>query len=336
MSRSGILSGLAWCVDRNITVAAWPQEETVATVLSEVHQGGCPSFNMSTALKRLDAPFPVGAAGVLGKDADGHFLRNACVDLGIDCSQVELREGQTTSYVVVVTSKETGKRTFFSTAGSNAIETPDDIDFTKSNARIAHIGLPGFHDTLDKPWAGDASGWIAILKKARAAGVKTNLEMASFDAAVIKSVVTPMLPLLDSLIINDFEAAALTGLRTVENGKTDVAQCRKALASLLQSHPNLEFAVVHFPLGAIAALRGGEVIDQPSVNVPKSEIVGSNGAGDCFAAGVLIGHHEGWSMKQGMKLGHAAAATSLRSAGTTTSVLPWKDCLALADQWGWR
>lgn len=336
MSRSGILCGLAWCVDRNITIPTWPVEETVSTVLSEVHQGGCPSFNMSTALQRLGAPFPVSAAGVLGKDADGQFLRQSCVDLGIDCSQVELREGLQTSYVVVVTTKDTGKRTFFSTPGSNAAETPDDIDFTKSNAKIAHLGLPGFHDKLDKPSNGDASGWITILKKARATGIKTNLEMASFEPTVIKALVLPMLPLLDSLIINDFEAAALTGLKTVEGGKTDIAQCRAALEGLIETHSNLDFAVIHFPLGAIAVLKNGAVIEQPSVNVPKSVIVGSNGAGDCFAAGVLLGYHEGWDMQQGMRLGHAAAATSLRSAGTTTTVLPWKECLALADQWGWR
>lgn len=336
MARSGILCGLAWCVDRNITIPTWPEEETVSTVLSEVHQGGCPSFNMSTALQRLGAPFPVSVAGVLGQDADGQFLRKSCVDLGIDCSQVELRDGLTTSYVVVVTAKDTGKRTFFSTPGSNAAETPDDIDFTTCNAKIAHLGLPGFHEKLDKPWNGDASGWITILKRARAAGVKTNLEMASFEPAVMKSIVAPMLPYLDSLIVNDFEAAALTGLKTVENGKTNVGECRAALQGLMTAHTNLEFAVVHFPLGAIAVMRKGEVIEQSSVNVPKSEIVGSNGAGDCFAAGVLLGQHESWDMKQGLKLGHAAAATSLRSAGTTTTVLPWKECLSLADQWGWR
>jgi sugar/nucleoside kinase (ribokinase family) len=323
-------------VDRNVTVATWPQEETVSLIQSEVHQGGCPSFNMSTALKKLEVPFPVSSAGVLGNDADGNFLRNACLELGVDCSQVTLRDGLTTSYVVVVTAKDTGKRTFFSTVGSNADVTPDDIDFTKTNARIVHLGLPGLHAKLDNPWQSEASGWTAVLKKARAAGVKSNLELASFKPEIIKNIVTPMLPLLDSLIINDFEAAALTGLNTVENGKTNIAECRKALETLLQVHANLEFAVVHFPLGAIAVRRGGEVIEQPSVNVPQSAVVGSNGAGDCFAAGVLIGHHEGWTMKEGLKLGHAAAAASLRSAGTTTTVMPWKDCLALADQWGWR
>jgi sugar/nucleoside kinase (ribokinase family) len=336
LSRSGILCGLACCVDRNITVAKWPDQETVSLVLSEVHHGGCPGFNMSTALKMLGADFPVSTVGLLGQDPDGRMLYKACVELGIDCAQLEMREGLTTSYVMAVTTKDTGKRTFFSTVGSNAAQTPDDIDFNTSSARIAHLGLPGLHEKLDNPWGSDASGWITVLKKARAAGVKTNLEMASFDPAIIKSIVLPMLPLLDSLIVNDLEAAALTGLKTVENGQTNIALCRTALEGLMQSHANLDFAIIHFPLGAVAVLRNGEVIEQPSVNVPQSVIVGSNGAGDCFAAGVLLGHHEGWAMKQGMRLGHAAAATSLRSAGTTSTVLPWKDCLALADQWGWR
>jgi sugar/nucleoside kinase (ribokinase family) len=336
LSRSGILCGLAWCVDRNLTVATWPAEETVSMVLSEVHHGGCPGYNMSTALKRLGAPFPISAAGLLGEDPDGRLLYKSCSELGIDCSQLEMRPGLTTSYVMAVTAKDTGKRTFFSTAGAHAVQTPDDVDFTKSSARIAHLGLPGLHEKLDRPWGDDVSGWVSVLKKARAAGIATNLEMASFEPAVIKSIVVPMLPWLDSLIVNDFEAAALTGLKTVENGKTNPAECRVALERLMQAHANLRFAVIHFPLGAVALERNGAVIEQPSVNVPKSAIVGSNGAGDCFAAGVLFGHHEGWPMQQGMKLGHAAAASSLRAAGTTTAVMPWKDCLALADQWGWR
>jgi sugar/nucleoside kinase (ribokinase family) len=98
----------------------------------------------------------------------------------------------------------------------------------------------------------------------------------------------------------------------------------------------LSLLAVHFPKGAIAMNRNGEIVEHPSVNVPQTEVVGSNGAGDCFAAGMLFGHHEGWNLKQTVKLAHASSASSLRSASTTESVLPWKDCLALAEKWGWR
>jgi sugar/nucleoside kinase (ribokinase family) len=336
MSRSGILCGPAWCIDSNISIATWPQEETVATVLSQDDRGGCPGHNMSTALVKLGAPFPVSAVGLLGKDDNGKKLFEICDAHGIDRQMLEMREGLTTSYVMAMTAKDTGKRTFFSVAGAHDAQTPDDFDFTKSNARYVHLGLPGFHKQLDSTWKDDANGWITILKKARAAGLKSNLEMASFDVTLISNVVRPMLPHLDSLIINDFEAAAISGKRTIENGLTNIATCRIVLEEIIQAHRNLEFAVIHFPLGAIAMTRKGEVYAQASVNVPRSAIVGSNGAGDCFAAGILMGQHEGWNMQQSLKVGHASAAASLRASSTTASVMPWQECLALAESWGWR
>ncbi len=336
MQRSGILCGVAWCIDSNISIATWPPEETVAIVLSEDHQGGCPGHNMSTALKKLGCPFPVSAIGLVGNDTHGHKLFKICDDHGIERSQLEMRDGLSTSYVMAMTAKDTGKRTFFGTAGAHAAQTPDDFDFTKTTARYVHLGLPGFHEKLDAPWNDDPNGWVTLLKKARAAGLKSNLEMASFDVTLIREVVRPMLPYLDSLIINDFEAAAITGKRIIENGLTNIASCRMALEEVIQSHSNLDFAVIHFPLGAIAMTRKGEVFAQASVNVPRNAIVGSNGAGDAFAAGILMGQHEGWSMQKSLKLAHASAAASLRASSTTTAIVNWKECLELANSWGWR
>ena len=336
MQRSGILCGAAWCIDSNISIATWPPEETVAIILSQDDQGGCPGHNMSTALVKLGAPFQISAIGLIGDDAQGKQLLKICDAHGIDRSQLEMRQGLATSYVMAMTAKDTGKRTFFSKSGAHAVQTPDDFDFTTSNARYVHLGLPGFHDKLDAPWKHDANGWVTILKKARAAGIKSNLEMASFDVTLIHEVVTLMLPHLDSLIVNDFEAAALTGKCIVENGVTNIAACRNAIEEIIQAHSNLDFAVIHFPLGAIAMTRKGEVFAQSSVDVPRDVIVGSNGAGDCFAAGILFGEHEGWSMQQSLKLAHASAAASLRASATTASVVKWQECLSLADGWGWR
>ena len=98
----------------------------------------------------------------------------------------------------------------------------------------------------------------------------------------------------------------------------------------------LELVVIHFPGGCIAATRDGEVIAKPSLDVPSEAIVGANGAGDAFAAGVLYGIHEGWAIRDSLTLGLCAAASALRSISTTASVGSVAECLALADQWGWR
>jgi len=333
--RSGVVCAGAWCVDYNMIVNHWPPEETVARVLSQSRQGGCSSHNMATALRRLGARFPVDAIGLVGDDDDGRLLAESCDELGIDRRQLVLRHGQSTAVTYAMISKLTGKRTFFYRAGTHAIQTPDDFDFSRTTARFAHIGMPGVHDILDAPWKGEVSGWVPILKAARAQGLKTNVELVSIAPERIRALVEPLLPHLDMLIVNDLEAGAVAGIETVRDGATDVPACRSAAARLLENS-SLWLVAIHFPGGGIVRTRDGRAIEHPSVNVPQSAVISSNGAGDSFAAGLLYGIHEDWSLDRSIRLAHASAAASLRSAETTGAVVAWQECLRLADGWGWR
>ena len=333
--RSGILCAGAWCVDRNYAVNFWPPEETVSTILRYSDHGGCPGHNMSTALKRLGAQFPVEAMGLIGKDEHGDYLNRICDKLGIKRDALEQRKGVDTSLTLAMTAEDTKHRTFFHNPGALGVQCPDDFDFTQTNCRIVHLGLAGLMPKLDGPWQNEISGWVTVLKKARAAGLQPNMEMVSIEPEKIRAAGLPLLDYLDTLIINDYEAGALAEIATVQGGVADTAACRKA-AEKLMAVSNLSMIAVHFPFGAVALSRGGNVVEHPSVNVPISEINGNNGAGDCFAAGMLFGQHESWPLLQSLKVAHAAAAASLRSAATTEAVVNWKDCLSLAENWGWH
>ena len=100
--------------------------------------------------------------------------------------------------------------------------------------------------------------------------------------------------------------------------------------------PPVRLVAVHFPRGAIVVTRDDTVLTRPSVNVPPSEIKGANGAGDAFAAGLLYGLHEDWALADALALAHATAAASLRRISTSGAVETWRQCLALAEAWGWR
>jgi sugar/nucleoside kinase (ribokinase family) len=335
MERSGIICGGAWCIDRNYAIDEWPPEETVATVHSVADLGGCPGHNMSTALKRLGAPFPVEAIGLIGDDEEGRMLARICDGMGIGRQALEVRPGVATSLTLAMTARATGKRTFFHMPGAHAIQTPDDFDFSRTSARIAHLGLPGLHPKLDARWKDDVSGWVAVIKKAKALGIATNIELVSIAPERVRAVAEPLLGHLETLIVNDYEAGAITGIATVRGGSADPASCRAAAERLMEGTA-LSLAAVHYPMGAVVLARDGGRAEMPSVDVPRAEVVSSNGAGDCFAAGILLGHHEGWPLEQSLKLAHASAAASLRAAGTSTSVLPWSECLVLAGRWGFR
>ena len=334
-ARSGILCAGAWCVDRNYAINFWPPEETVSTILCYSDHGGCPGHNMATALRRLGAPFPVEAMGLVGEDEHGDHLYRICDELGIKRDALEQRKGVDTSLTLAMTAQDTKHRTFFHNPGALGEQCADDFDFTTTTCRIVHLGLAGLMPKLDGPWQNEVSGWVAVLKKARAAGLHPNMEMVSVEPEKIRAAGLPMLDHLETLIINDYEAGALAEIATLNDGVTNAAACRSA-AEKLMANSMLAMIAVHYPSGGVALSRNGDVAEQPSVKMPKSEIIGNNGAGDSFAAGMIFGQHEGWPLLQSLKLAHAAAASSLRSAATTESVVNWKDCLSLAEKWGWR
>ena len=68
--------------------------------------------------------------------------------------------------------------------GTSHLLTPDHFDFSGTEHRIFHLGLPGIHNIMDGPWEGDANGWVTTLRKARAAGLQTNLELVREELAL--------------------------------------------------------------------------------------------------------------------------------------------------------
>ena len=334
-ARSGIVCAGCWLVDNNKTIGAWPAEETLAGILESRVDGGGPAHNVALDLARFGAPFPVWGMGAVGDDAAGRLLLDACRERGVDVSRLRVRPGVATSQTDVMTVQPTGKRTFFHFQGANALIEPDDFDFRSLPARLLHLGAPGVHRRLDQPSGHDASGWVTVLRRARAAGLGTNLELVSVAPEDIRRLAEPCLEHLDTLIVNDYEAGALAGIEVVVQGRVSVPAARAAATAILAEGVR-ELVVVHFPAGCVAASRAEGVTVRPSLRMPVESVRGANGAGDAFVAGVLYGRHEGWGLEQCLDLGSCAAASALGSVSTTGSVGTLADCRALAGRWGWR
>ena len=331
--RYGIIAGGTWCADHNKLVDRWPGEEEHVLILDQEVRGGGPACNLAIGVKRLDPEIPVATIGLLGDDADGHILQSQAQREGLDCSRLVTLPGCRTTFTDAFASEETGRRTHLYYPGTSDLLTPDHFQFEGSRARILHLGLPGLHEKMDEPWNGDSSGWVTVLKGARAAGIKTNLELCSLPAPRLLEVAAPCLAHLDYLIINDFEVAALSQ-RPIRHGEeVDLRDCL-ANAKDVFDRGSMELLVVHFPQGAIAMQRGADPLVTSSVAVPKEAIAGSNGAGDAFTSGILYGMHQGWRLRDALQLAHAAAAASMRHIGTTDSIEGWQDCLALAAVYG--
>jgi len=334
-SRGGVVTAGTWCVDLNKTIARWPAEDTMNYYLAVDRQGGGSGCNMALDLRRLDPDFPVATMGVIGDDDGGRFLRDECARAGVEHSRLELRVGAATPFTDCFNSRESGRRTHVFFPGVADALTPDDFDFAGVEARILHLGLPGAHARMDGPWGGHSSGWAAVLEKARAAGLQTNLEMVSTTREKVRACGRSAAPFLDLIVVNDYEIGAIADVETRRDEATVAAQVEAALRATLALGP-MSLVVAHFPAGAIALTRDGTRFALGSVDLPASEIAGVNGAGDAFAAGLLYGWHEGFGVHESLRLGHACAAASLREVGTTSGVLPVAQCLALADRHGLR
>jgi sugar/nucleoside kinase (ribokinase family) len=334
--RRGVLSAGTWCVDFNKSIARWPDEDTSNEVLAIDRQGGGAGFNMALDLKRLDPDFPVEAMGVVGDDDLGRFLFAECDARNVNRAALHARPGGATMSVDAFNVEANGRRTHFYHQGVAAEMTPDDFDFSSTRARILHLGLPGAHKAMDGPWRGAANGWVAVLRKARAFGLSANLELMTTQADRLAELGRPCLPHLDWLIVNDYEIGALGGRETRRtDGSTDPPAVARAIDDVL-ALGSMQWAAAHFPEGAIVGGRDGSRLALGSVALPASAIVGANGAGDAFAAGMLYGLHEQWPIVECLELGHASAAASMRAVSTTAGLGTVGECRTLARRWGFR
>ena len=138
---------------------------------------------------------------------------------------------------------------------------------------------------------------MRLLERAQRAGIRTNLELVSLEPTRMAEVAGPCLPHLDTIVINDLEAAALTGSPLEVSGADDPVPWPELerVARGLLGLGVARLAVVHFPAGCVAAAPDGRVWRQGSVRVPADVVRSATGAGDAFAAGVVHGLHEEWA-----------------------------------------
>ncbi len=337
-ARRGVLCAGTAVVDLSKVIDHYPPLDHIA-IIEEFSVGtGGPGLNMAVDLARLGADFPVAFAGVVGDDAHGDHIVAACQAVGIDTTGLVRVASASTSFTDAMVERRGGRRTFFHHVGANALLTADLLEVERSTARILHLGAPGLHPGLDTPGPDGVNGWVRVLERAQGAGIRTNLELVSLDRARIGEVAAPCLPHLDTIVINDLEAAALTGSHVEAPAADEPTPWveLEALARGLLERGVRRLAVVHFPAGCVAAAPDGRVWRQGSVRVPAEVVVSATGAGDAFAAGVVHGVHEEWPVEESLRLGVASAASCLTSATTSEGLTSADEALATAARWGHR
>lgn len=324
-----VLAGTA-VLDIVHMIERWPDEEQIAFIRQTIEAPGGPPHNAAAGLVKLGAAFPVTMVCMVGDDAAGQTFIAKAAELGLKTDGVIAVAGQPTDCTHVMTSMATGKRTFFFRPGANNTMQAEHVIPPEGGGRIYYLGSPGISSSMDA-----SDGWRTAFTEARRRGYKTAMELCPVPRDLQRNQTRPCLPFLDYLIINDSEAEAVTDIAVAHEGGFNPDAARRACRALLDLGVG-ELACIHHPDGAVAVTTDGEEAFAASVKVPRDEIVGTVGAGDAFYAGMLFGLHEGWPLTESLKLANAAAATSLHSATTSSSIRPWQECLAYAERCGTR
>ena len=221
--RSGVLSFGSFITDHNLAIESYPAEDRTTFITSRRLAAGGPGYNIAANLRRLDPDMRVECHGLLGDDENGQVVLDALARHGISLDGMTLTGEAPQVYVEVLASQTTGRRTFFFFRGSADLLDENHVDPGTSRGRIFHVGAPGLHPRLDRPHPEGGNGWTRVLARARELGFRTNMEMASLEGEILRPIVRPCLPLLDSIVINDLEGEAVTEIEIRPEGVLDWA-----------------------------------------------------------------------------------------------------------------
>ncbi|MEO3749934.1 ribokinase [Streptomyces sp. B6B3] len=237
----------------------------------------------------------VAMVGAVGEDDFGARLRAALAESGVDTAGLRTMPGPSgTAHIVV---EDGGDNSIVVVPGANGTVTglaPGD------EARIAAAGTLLLQ--LELP----LSGVLAAARAARAHGVRTVLTPAPVPATPLPA---ELLELVDLLVPNEHEAAALTGEHDLD----------AAALALLDLVP--EVVVTLGEAGSRHAARDAaghvEIVGVPAVPVAA---VDATAAGDTFVGALAVAHGEGRPMPEAMAWAAAAAALAVQRPGASSSM----------------
>jgi len=332
-ARCGLLAGGNWILDQVKVIASYPQPEQLVQIQAQHQCAGGGPHNVLLTLAKAGAPFPLFAAGLVGKDPAGDAILDECRKQKVDTKLLTATPKAATSYTDVMSEARGGRRTFFHYRGANALWCGEGLDFKKLKVRNFHLGYLLLLDGLDEADPLYGTRAARLLHTAQQAGVRTSVDVVTEDSDRYREIVPHALKYTDHLILNELEAARITGFKTREaDGKIDTVSLRHAAGALLQMGVK-ELVVIHFPEGGFARTRKGEDVWQPSVKLPAKLVTGTNGAGDAFAAGFLWGLHEEWAVSKCLEIAVALAAACCTDPTTTGGIKTLAACQALAKKY---
>lgn len=330
--RSGILAAGNFIVDYVKIVDQYPQQDMLANILRETQSNGGGPYNVLKNLAAMQDLYPLEAVGLVGDDVNGRWIREDCQAHHINTSQLHQTSERSTSYTDAMTVQSTGHRTFFHQRGANALFDIGHCDVSLTRCRILHLGYLMLLDSLDELDSQGRTRASILLERAQQAGLETSVDMVSTENSQFREIALSSLPFTDHLMINEIEASRVLS-RTLD--ASDFGALLAAAAELIELGVRSS-VTLHVEHGAVSCTRSGETHLQRSLDLPANYSQGATGAGDAFAAGLLHGLHEGWSLPDRLRLAVCTAAASLSHPSPSGGIMTVDACLSLAGTYEFR
>lgn len=286
-----MLGAIGDLVDDIVVHLLEPVNTASDTRSTVVRRRGGSAANVVEAACR--AGHPARFIGQVGDDATGRWLTDQLEDLGAELAV--RRSGRTGSIVVLLAPD--GERTMLTDRGAcTDLDRPD-----PAWLRDLHTLHVPYYSLVGEPLA---TTTFTLAGVAAAQGIRVSVDVSSL--AVIRArgadtVIADIARLHPTVVLaNDPEAAELGELLHPQHlgGATVVVKRGPRPATLLLAH--------------------GTTIEVPAIEVP--DVSDTTGAGDAFAAGLLMARAAGNEWLHSVQAGHLAAAAAIgRASGADQS-----------------
>lgn len=284
-------------VDLVVTADRFPRPgETLIGNSFARHPGG-KGANQAIAAARMGARTIM--IGAVGADPFGAFMRDTLSQAGVHTGLVRSLPDVATGIAVITVAG--GENSIVVAAGANARLAVEDgsLPIERGDAVVAQLEVP-------------SASWSAAFRAARAAGATTILNAAPASAEI-----ADLLPLCDTVVVNEIELGSLSG-----RSLSEAAHSSDLLEGMRAVRRTSEQIVITTRGGSgLVALGPEGVIEVAGHKVP---VIDSTGAGDCFvgafAACLLVDR----DLRRALALANAAAAVSVQRPGAGSS-MPTRD-----------
>ncbi len=301
-------------------IDTYPEKGMLVTIQAEsLAVGGCVP-NTGIDLAKLDKNLKVYAYGKVGADYKGEYVVGEMKKVGIDVNGVIVGETAPTSYSDVMTAIETGERTFFHHRGANREFCPNDVDIGALSCKMLHAGYIMLLDEFDKLYENGNTAMSEFLKKVRAKGIKTSVDLVSESSGNFNKVVKASLPHCDYVIINEVEAGEVVGISPRNDDGELIDDNLKLIATEIMKLGVNEKVIIHCPEKGCALDKSGEYTVVNSVKLKKGFIKGSVGAGDAFCAGALYSIYNGYDDKKTLEFANLVAINCLSEKDSVSGI----------------